>query len=125
MILSALISEHFPLTSWFTATDRLLLGTCDPYFTNNEIVVLKMSEIFLYDLFGFLNYLPSEYPFYFPAFSIFPFVVNYIYCIYFNGKWKILKFSISKNVSEANINMFVCIRYDPDQKILPFSFQMK
>ena len=31
--------EHFPLTSWFTVTDRLLLGTCDPYFTNSEKVV--------------------------------------------------------------------------------------
>ena len=55
-----IISKHFPLTKLFTVTDRLLLGTYDPYFTNNEIVVLKMSEIFLHDLFGFLNNFLNE-----------------------------------------------------------------
>ena len=24
---------HFPLTTWFTVTKRLQLGSCDPYFT--------------------------------------------------------------------------------------------
>ena len=86
VILSALISEHFPLTSWFTATDRLLLGTCDPYFTNNEIVVLKMSEIFHHYLFGFLNYLPSESAFNLPPLLKGQYVISYIHCMVF--LWK-------------------------------------
>ena len=36
-----------------------------------------------------------------------------------------LKFSISKNVSEANFDMFVCIRSNLDQKILPSLFHVK
>ena len=120
------ISEHFPLTSWFTVTDRLLLGTCDPYFTYNEIVVLKMSKISYHDPFGFLNYMPSVNSFYLPAFLIGLLVIKYIHIFhiftYFNERGKMLKLSISKNVSEANFNMFVCIRSDLDQKILRFSF---
>ena len=31
--ISFLRTGHFPLTIWYTATNKLQLGSCDPYFT--------------------------------------------------------------------------------------------
>ena len=47
------VSGHFPLTSWFKVTDRLLLETCDPFFTIYE----KAKKLWIYELPKlFLNY---------------------------------------------------------------------
>ena len=47
------VSGHFPLTSWFKVTDRLLLETCDPFFTIYE----KANKLWIYELPKlFLNY---------------------------------------------------------------------